>query len=1255
MKNIFKILIFLFFQSLTINLFADVSNDCAVNNDKVKEYSYEICQEDESFRVLYEMFPRLFDEGLFAFGDFGEIEELKSNPEVALDNQYKKFSNLFYEIFKSMSTLVTYLIMFFVFYNVFFTILKTTEEGGFIDYNRESLLKTVGYSGVTIFLLLPVGNLITAQIILLALAVLGISLANYIYGYYLASLQTNIEYVASEEDKESRFLIDDYSNTGAATASKSYVSQLTKIALCRETTSQYIMTQESFSTNTSNLEERRFCSAGEETFNKINDYIKESNEPEYPSFFNVSYDDVKQLTGGTLAQNKNIKFGIMENRNCPTDLIRSYSCGEITTHVPKIGDNYLINIYGFEKFINKMISVSNSLSLTGNNQSIIENGWESIKNDILNEINVQAKKDKNNISDGELTKIKIAEEIYYKRDLMQLKRVSYIYHQLMLNSLTSGLSLHTYENDGYWDSILNLFSENFEKNHENFNAFQRDWSKVNSLAKKIQKNHCQLNSNNLNNSHTFVDRLNKGSFFGSGTSARCVDFDLMQVYGVDFEGRPIEKLEGMKKSAELIKEITEEFEEISQEIFNRRVAVEMSFINSLKEMQDENLLNDIRKRGWLTMPRYIMEFSKDIKVNNTYIKALIGSNGFKPLAMERNMVSYEIMGDPEIFNNSFIPYTGLSNVFKSFIDQKEENSVYNNNATFTQSLIESDKEKFLRGDQNLTEYIFTTLNPIEPLKETLGLDMVENLTDVDENLALIEECQKDIDKCPIPKKDPIVELNRYGHYLINNSLQYFAILVSLKGLASFGKGVKNYNENLENKKSLQETFTGGVVEGKNGSKKGKKSFMSASLSYLGDALDIISDILSGIGFLVVMLFFVGVFLAYILPLIPLLYFVIGFLGWLLMVIQTLMIVPVWAVYFIKYKDYKDIINSAAKTYGLQIVLKPSFMVIGLMFSWELIKVALFFVNVTIFPLLNAMSSDTTLLSFTQNVVFLMIFVFIIGIMISFVLNVMQNLSDQLLTILDVQPSGDSNQGFSSIMQYYILNAGMDARDSIAEGIENGIEKAGLKVSKLAKDAKSSSEDYDLLYNKEKNFLNILKDFAEEKDPNLMTDSNLSRTMENDVENYGIQKEVADKIGFENNELEKMKQDYEESKNHKKDIVDRVKEEVIYTDGKGNQISTEDMTRTEEDLKEELKSALSKEIDKTINFGDQEIDIKINMGGSENSEELFNVEYRNGETINTVFSDGKGNDIIIEGECNLQKEDLKEILKEQIEEEANNDK
>ena len=360
MKNIFKILLFLIFQSFTLNIAAETP-ECAINNDKIEEYSFEICQEDESFRILYEMFPRLFEEGLFIFGDFGDIEQLKDNPEIALDNQYKKFSNLMYELFKSMTTLITYLITFFLFYSAFFSLLKASEEGGFVDYNRESLMKTATYGGVTVFLLLPIGELIVAQILLLFIAVLGISLANYIYGYYLASLQINVEYLETEgEEVKNKFLIEEHSESTAAMAAKSYVSQLSKIALCRETTSQYIMTQEAFSLRSSNLEERRNCSAGVEEFDYSNSFLQDLNNEDYPSFFNVQFDDIKQMGSKTLVQNRNIKFGINSTKSCQPDLTYHYDCGEIVAKVPKFSDNYLINLYSVEKFVNAVTNISSN-------------------------------------------------------------------------------------------------------------------------------------------------------------------------------------------------------------------------------------------------------------------------------------------------------------------------------------------------------------------------------------------------------------------------------------------------------------------------------------------------------------------------------------------------------------------------------------------------------------------------------------------------------------------------------------------------------------------------------------------------------------------------------------------------------------------------------------------------------------------------------------------------------------------------------
>ena len=69
--------------------------------------------------------------------------------------------------------------------------------------------------------------------------------------------------------------------------------------------------------------------------------------------------------------------------------------------------------------------------------------------------------------------------------------------------------------------------------------------------------------------------------------------------------------------------------------------------------------------------------------------------------------------------------------------------------------------------------------------------------------------------------------------------------------------------------------------------------------------------------------------------------------------------------------------------------------------------------------------------------------------------------------------------------------------------------------------------------------------------------------------------------------------------------------------------------------------------------EEEINIKVNVNGSEHTSKSFETIFRNGEEIGTMYSDGQGNDILIKGASNLQEEDLQQILKEQIEEAKNN--
>ena len=103
MKKILKLFVFIFLTVFTTNISAN--ENCAIKDEKIEEYSYKICQQDKSFEVLYSLFPKFFEEGVFLIYDFGEIEDIKDNPKFVYDEQYQKFSNILYSVFSSITTI----------------------------------------------------------------------------------------------------------------------------------------------------------------------------------------------------------------------------------------------------------------------------------------------------------------------------------------------------------------------------------------------------------------------------------------------------------------------------------------------------------------------------------------------------------------------------------------------------------------------------------------------------------------------------------------------------------------------------------------------------------------------------------------------------------------------------------------------------------------------------------------------------------------------------------------------------------------------------------------------------------------------------------------------------------------------------------------------------------------------------------------------------------------------------------------------
>jgi hypothetical protein len=1028
MKKIYRLFIFIFFTVLTVNISAADQESCGVKNGSVKEYSYEVCKEDVSFDILYSLFPKFFDESVFILADFGEIEELSETPEYEFDDQYKKFSNLLYEVFTSVSKLSTFILMFYVFYYVFFSILKSSESGSFLDYSGKSITRTLMFSGLIGIMFVPIGGLTLIQVAILIVAILSISIANLTYGQYLSVFDTQIEYITSDEDEDG-FLLEKHDSSPSAIMAKAYTKDLARISLCRDITSQAILDQNIYDLKIENIGTRLSCASGELNYSDsiTSTVTSKAKSIGLPSFYNTNYSEVFRAKTKSLNINEYTLFGIQKRYTCEVEKFKPYTCGIMESKTPKLGNNNLLKMYGVGNFMKDIISTSEKLNLAGGNTNIFKKDWNSIKKRIEEQLkNASEKTDKEvSFSAKDKASKEVADNIVSGRDMTDLKKMSYLYHQLMLNTLTTGLSIKTLQkSSGFMDVFENDLNSHIDYSNEK--ALMKDFKDIKEVSNKIQENHCILNSDGLADSYSTLSKLKRTSQ-NSGGSTRCLILPSYGIYGVDSSGTPLLKKDDTKEKFEKrLSVISELFNEKAEEIFKRRMEVEISFVDSLKGIGEQSVLVNLRKRGWLTMPTYLIEASKDVKTTNIYMKALLGSNKFKPLNVDFSYISNDISSMPDVSFDRYAGFKGNSNIFKYFLDEKQSESIYNDNETFTKSLVQDNADFIIGSDFDFNKIFGNILNPIKPLKFAIGLENVESLTSKD-NLSLMEQCKKNRDLCPIPKSDPIIELNKYGHYLMSTSASYFSMLAIMKGLV-FGLSSAAKLRQQKKDKSKQDKDENGVGKGK-GNKSIKKigsdvltslggSFKGANL--LGDALDITSNILAALIGVVIGLFFVGVFLAYLLPLIPMVYFFVGFLTWVLLIAQILIIAPIWAVHFIKFEENKEIIAHAAKSYGLQILLKPIFMVMGMIFAWEFMKVALFFVNLTIFPLFNSTQGDSTILSFLREVLFLFVFTGILYVIIKYILQIITTIADTLLKTLDIAPNQSPEGQMNEMIQYFLI-------------------------------------------------------------------------------------------------------------------------------------------------------------------------------------------------------------------------------------------
>ena len=76
------IFLIMFTFSLCFSVNAATVEDCGVNATKsVKAHDYSICEEDLSFRTLYEFFPDIWDESFFPIFELKYVENLSDDED----------------------------------------------------------------------------------------------------------------------------------------------------------------------------------------------------------------------------------------------------------------------------------------------------------------------------------------------------------------------------------------------------------------------------------------------------------------------------------------------------------------------------------------------------------------------------------------------------------------------------------------------------------------------------------------------------------------------------------------------------------------------------------------------------------------------------------------------------------------------------------------------------------------------------------------------------------------------------------------------------------------------------------------------------------------------------------------------------------------------------------------------------------------------------------------------------------------------
>ncbi len=1013
----FSLVILLLISFLAPSAYAENANVMPVDSSQcgltttgvVKPLSGEICPEDKSFRFFYKLFPDVFDKTVLKIISPGYLEEVKNieneNMEIYRGYQY----SLLYS-FNAMIDLAFFILGFFIFYYTFMALLRTMENGKFLgeDWSVGGLVKKYGFIAL---LLIPIGNgLVVGQIFVFILIIAAIYLANYLWGAYLSYLEVGdnpVDIAAYAQNKKTEaevnkeYVADYLEAKGHADYNAEYFTdKIIDLSLCKKRTENYLIEMNASQIKKFGIEQFSQCLIKDNVNAQVSK-LKVANGSNFvneDSFisYNMKEISVFERVNSKFYKNDIVNFGgnpqngsVCQNFDFKTE----YNCGTLKTVLPSVDSINIKDAIDEINFYSNYVSISSNLNNTSNPEDfmgIIEQGWESIYNDLIA-----------HYTDDQSEKMSPSDE-------EDIKIISYIYHQLLLNDLLSGNAsgfLRKYSvgpntnnasvTGSYYRPVT---TEEFRmENQASPYLLTRKLNYGSEITDNIMELACTYDQELLKKSKRMAEQINSGDEVSGEVSAACLNVQSngsVSYYGEEVDGSKEAVIN--EKVADLKQEVSIIYNGLLNEMEAIFKGVEFSLFKSMTPLDSTSLVHTLRKEGWFSLGSYIFKVSKEKEIEHKLMMAL--RNSFTISSDFTNSaylgtVQSDIAGEGAGVSNNFNSISQYKSMLvpkrdmdfspsvdgANYINDYLSNRIKNKDTTYSTMTITS---------------IFSILtNPFASFKQSLGYD-----NETEFSVEGLMECAEDASKCAIPMENPLIGISDFGSQLIEVSvtiivasiaIDYFGSKVSQKFLGDDGALMKKAESLSTGKGFGLELLTKGANE-------------------LIDFISLLMSFLVGFAGAILLL---GIMLAYVIPLIPFIAFTFAFISWMVFCLQVLFLFPLWCVFSLRIASQQDANTDMYRaTYNLiiQILFKPIILVGVYILMWSLLAVMVSVINYTVvtYMLSSIESTDFSLVELASSIVLLVVYAILIFMVVKMMFKTLHSIVKKIFGYLKVESSQD---------------------------------------------------------------------------------------------------------------------------------------------------------------------------------------------------------------------------------------------------------